>query len=67
MKIAMVYLIVMKMKLDKITDFSWLMTMIIFWDALEEEDLHEEISKLKIYLEEKNMIIDALTYQLAKR
>ena len=30
MKIAMVYIIVMKMKLDKITDFSWLMMMIVF-------------------------------------
>lgn len=38
-----------------------------FWDALEEDDLHKEISKLKIYLEEKNMIIDTLTYQLAER
>ena len=38
-----------------------------FWDALEEEDLHEEISKLKICLEEKNMIIDTLTCQLAKK
>jgi len=38
-----------------------------FWDALEEEDLHEEISKLKICLEEKNMIIDTLTYQLAEQ
>ena len=38
-----------------------------FWDALEEEKFHEEISKLKIYLEEKNMIIDALTYQLAEK
>jgi len=36
-----------------------------FWDALEEENFHEEISKLKIYLEQKNMIIDTLTYQLA--
>ena len=36
-------------------------------DALEEDDLYEEISKLKICLEEKNMIIDTLTYQLAKR
>eukprot|EP00253_Pinus_taeda_P004518 PITA_04518 len=34
-----------------------------FWDALEEENFHEEISKLKICLEEKNMIIDTLTYQ----
>ena len=38
-----------------------------FWDALEEEKFHEEISKLKIYLEEKNMIIDTLTYQLAEK
>ena len=38
-----------------------------FWDALEEEDLHEEMSKLKIYFEEKNMIIDTLTYQLAEK
>jgi len=38
-----------------------------FWDALEEYDLHEEISELKIYLEEKNMIIGTLTYQLAER
>jgi len=38
-----------------------------FWDALEEDDLHEEISKLKICLEEKNMIIDTLTYQLAEK
>ena len=38
-----------------------------FWDALEEDDLHKEISKLKIYLEEKNMIIDTLTYQLAEK
>ena len=38
-----------------------------FWDALEEENFHEEISKLKICLEEKNMIIDTLTYQLAEK
>ena len=38
-----------------------------FLDALDEDDLYEEISKLKICLEEKNMIIDTLTYQLAKR
>lgn len=38
-----------------------------FWDASEEEDLHEEISKLKIYLEENNMIIHTLTYQLAEK
>ena len=34
-----------------------------FWDDLQEEDLHEEMSKLKICLEEKNMIIDTLIYQ----
>jgi len=38
-----------------------------FLDVLEEGDLHEEISKLKICLEEKNMIIDTLTYQLAEK
>ena len=38
-----------------------------FWNALEEDDLHEEISKLKICLEEKNMIIETLTFQLAER
>ena len=38
-----------------------------FLDALDDNDLYEEISKLKIYLEEKNMIIDTLTYQLAER
>jgi len=38
-----------------------------FWDDLEEEELHEEISKLKICLKEKNMIIDTLTYQLAEK
>ena len=30
MKIVMVYLIVMKMKLNKIINYSWLMTMMIF-------------------------------------
>eukprot|EP00253_Pinus_taeda_P031312 PITA_31312 len=34
-----------------------------FWDSLEEKKFHEEISELKICLEEKNMIIDTLTYQ----
>ncbi len=29
-----------------------------FLDAIDEEGLYEEISKLKICLEEKNMIID---------
>ena len=38
-----------------------------FLDALDEDDLYEEISKLKIYLEENNMIIDTLTVQLAER
>ena len=38
-----------------------------FWDALEEDELHEEISKLKICLEENNMIIYTLTYQLAEK
>ena len=38
-----------------------------FLDALDEDDLYEEISKLKICLEEKNMIIDILTFQLAER
>ena len=38
-----------------------------FSDALEEENFHEEISKLKICLEEKNMIIDTLTCQLAEK
>ena len=32
-----------------------------FWYSLEEEDLHEEKSKLKICLEEKNIIVDTLT------
>ena len=38
-----------------------------FLDAIDEEGLYEEISKLKICLEEKNMIIDTLTFQLAER
>ena len=38
-----------------------------FLDAIDEEGIYEEISKLKICLEEKNMIIDTLTFQLAKR
>lgn len=33
-----------------------------FLDALEEEDFLEEITKLKICFEGKNMIIDTLTY-----
>jgi len=35
-------------------------------DALDEDGLYEEISKLKICLEEKSMIIDTLTFQLVK-
>eukprot|EP00253_Pinus_taeda_P016033 PITA_16033 len=38
-----------------------------FLDAIDEEGIYEEISKLKICLEEKNMIIDTLTFQLAER
>ena len=38
-----------------------------FLDDLYDDDLYEEISKLKICVEEKNMIIDTLTYQLAER
>jgi len=38
-----------------------------FLDALDEDDLYEEISKLKICLEEKNMIIDTLTFRFAER
>ena len=41
--------------------------MMILLDALDEDELYEEISKLKICLEEKNMIIDTLTFQLAER
>ena len=39
----------------------------VFLDAIYEEGLYEEIYKLKICLEEKNMIIDTLTFQLAER
>ena len=38
-----------------------------FLDALDEDDLSEKIYKLKICLEEKSMIIDTLTFQLAER
>ncbi|MDW3502956.1 hypothetical protein NQ272_27770, partial [Escherichia coli] len=38
-----------------------------FLDALDEDDLYEEICNLNICLEEKNMTIDTLTYQLAER
>ena len=37
-----------------------------FLDAIDE-GLYEEISKLKICLEEKSMIIDTLTFQLVER
>eukprot|EP00253_Pinus_taeda_P029275 PITA_29275 len=37
-----------------------------FMDAIDEEGLYEEISKLKICLEEKNIIIDTLQFQLAE-
>eukprot|EP00253_Pinus_taeda_P021736 PITA_21736 len=46
-----------KDKLDKSDEFL---------DAIDEEGLYEEISKLEICLEEKNMIIDTLTFQLAE-
>ena len=38
-----------------------------FLDAIDEDGLYEEISKFKICLEEKSMIIDTLTFQLAER
>ena len=38
-----------------------------FLDALDEYGLYEEISKIKIILEENNMVIDTLTYQLPER
>ena len=38
-----------------------------FLDAIDEDGLYEEISKLQICLEEKSMIIDTLTFQLAER
>lgn len=38
-----------------------------FLDALEEDDFLEEITKLKICLEENNMIIDMLKQQLTER
>jgi len=37
-----------------------------YMDAIDEEGLYEEISKLKICLEEKNVIIDSLQCQLAE-
>ena len=36
-------------------------------DAIVEEGFYEEISNLKICLEEKNLIIDSLQCQLAER
>eukprot|EP00253_Pinus_taeda_P006216 PITA_06216 len=47
-----------KNKLDKDDDFM---------DAIDEEGLYEENSELKICLEEKNMIIDTLQFQLVER
>eukprot|EP00253_Pinus_taeda_P003399 PITA_03399 len=38
-----------------------------FLDDLDEDGLYEEIYKLKICLEEKNMIINTLTFQLVER
>ena len=38
-----------------------------FLDVIDEEGIYEDISKLKICLEEKNMIIDTLQFQLAER
>ena len=38
-----------------------------FMDALEEEYFLEEITQLKICLEENNMVIDTLTDQLTQR
>ena len=38
-----------------------------YMDAIDEDGLYEEISKLKICLEEKNMIIDTLQFQLAEK
>lgn len=36
-------------------------------DTLEEEYFLEGITQLKLYLEEKNMVIDTLTHQLTER
>eukprot|EP00253_Pinus_taeda_P033110 PITA_33110 len=38
-----------------------------FLDAINEDGLYEEISKRKVCLEEKNMIIDTLTFQLVEK
>ena len=38
-----------------------------YMDAIDADDLYEEISNLKICLEEKNVIIDSLQCQLAER
>jgi len=38
-----------------------------YMDAIDEEGLYEEISNLKVCLEEKNVIIDSLQCQLAER
>jgi len=38
-----------------------------YMDAIYVDVLYEDISNLKIYLEEKNVIIDSLQCQLARR
>ena len=38
-----------------------------FMDAIDEESLYEEISRLKICLKKKNVIIDTLQFQLAEK
>jgi len=38
-----------------------------FLDAIDEDDLYEEISELKICLEGKSIVIDTLTLELADR
>jgi len=38
-----------------------------YMDAIDEDGFHEEISRLKVFLEEKNVIIDTLQFQLAEK
>lgn len=38
-----------------------------YMDAINADGLYEEISNIKIFLEEKNVIIDSLQCQLAER
>ena len=38
-----------------------------YMDAIDEEGFYEEITRLKICLEEKNVIIDTLQFQLAEK